>query len=65
MVALALHPDDARMDFLKWVSERNTHISMEMLQFLIDIPELPDDDFAGEDDDWDLDVTLHGLVSPA
>ena len=60
MVALTLEPENGRLDFLKWVSERNTHISIEMLHFLIDLPYLPGDEFGeedglDEDEPWEID----------
>jgi len=36
MVATTLHAESERLEFLKWVSERNAHIPMTLLEFLID-----------------------------
>jgi len=58
MTALAIHPRGETLEFLKWVSERNTHIPISMLEYLIDVPPyIPDDEFDDEDfdeaDSWD------------
>ncbi len=59
MTALALNPVGECLEFLKWVSERNTHVSISLLEFLVDtLPYIPvDDDFSEDDDDdedgWD------------
>ncbi|MDX8407705.1 MAG: hypothetical protein R8L58_04895 [Mariprofundaceae bacterium] len=53
MSTLARHASGERVEFLKWVSERNSHVPMSLLEFLIDTPPyIPeDDDFSGCDFD--------------
>jgi len=36
MIATAMHAESERLEFLKWVSERNAHIPRSLLEFLID-----------------------------
>jgi len=45
----ALNPSSARFEFMKWVSERNAHIPMSELEFLIGIPPFGCED----DDEWE------------
>jgi len=53
MTTLAMHPESERLEFLKWVSERNAHIPMSLLEFLIDIPaDHSDDNAASVDGAW-------------
>ena len=49
----AMNPASARFEFLKWVSERNTHIPISELEFLIGMPTFAmEDDSEFEDGDW-------------
>jgi len=49
MTPETLNPASARLEFMKWVSERNAHIPMSEVEFLIGIPP-----YGGEDDDeWE------------
>jgi len=48
MTALSMDIDGDRKDMLKWISERNAHIPMSDLEFLIGIPPLGSND----DDEW-------------
>ena len=45
---MALDPTSDRFECLRWVSERNAHIPMSELEFLIDVPGNQTD----SDDDW-------------
>ena len=49
MAALNPNIDGDRKDMLKWISERNAHIPMSELEFLIGIPPFASDD----DDEWE------------
>jgi len=49
MTPFNLDIDGDRKDMLKWISERNAHIPMSDLEFLIGIPPLATDD----DDQWE------------
>ena len=53
MTTLALDPRSDRFEFLKWVSDRNAHIPMSELEFLLDIGG-PLDEENGDwtDDNW-------------
>ncbi len=56
MDALVMPVRGERLEFLKWVSERNTHIPLSLLEFLIDTPYVPDEDEFDDlpfEDDWD------------
>ena len=45
--------DSTQFEFMKWVSERNAHIPMSEMEFLIGIPPFGnDDDYLGEG--WSL-----------
>lgn len=45
--------DGDRMEMLKWISERNSHIPMSELRFMVGIPPFgPDDEDEWGDDDW-------------
>jgi hypothetical protein len=48
MAALSLDMETDRIDMLKWVSERNSHIPMSELRYLVGIPPFDPD----EEDDW-------------
>jgi len=45
----ALNPASARFEFLKWVSERNAHIPISEMEFLIGLPSF---ELGGDDDEW-------------
>jgi len=51
---LDLNIDGDRLELLKWVSERNSHIPMSELKFLVGIPPfgLDEEDEWGDDDGW-------------
>jgi len=51
MTAFVLNPDSDRLELLKWISNRNSHIPLPLLEFLVDTPQhVPDDDDFIEDD---------------
>lgn len=53
MSLLDLNIDGDRMEMLKWISERNSHIPMSDLKFMIGIPPFgPDEEDEWGDDDW-------------
>ena len=63
MSLLGLSIDGDRMEMLKWVSERNSHIPISELKFLVGIPPFdPDEDDEWGDDDWISDKTHQALV---
>ncbi len=63
MSLLNLNMDADRMEMLKWISERNTHIPMSELRFLVGIPPFgPDEEDKWGDDDWVSDSSFQALV---
>jgi len=63
MSLLGLSIDGDRMEMLKWVSERNSHIPISELKLLVGIPPFdPDEDDEWGDDDWISDKTHQALV---
>jgi len=51
MTAFVLNPDSDRLELLKWISNRNAHIPLPLLEFLVDTPaHVPDDEDFIEDD---------------
>jgi hypothetical protein len=51
---LSLSIDGDRLEMLKWISERNSHIPISELKFLVGIPpfDSEEDDEWGDDDEW-------------
>ena len=54
MSLLGLSMDGERLELLKWVSERNSHIPLSELKFLVGIPPFDpeEDEWGDDDDDW-------------
>lgn len=53
MSLLGISLDGDRMEMLKWISERNSHIPISELRFMVGIPPFgPDEEDEWGDDDW-------------
>jgi len=56
MTAFVLNPYSDRLELLKWIGNRNSHVPLPLLEFLVDTPpHVPDDDDFNEDDFRDGD----------
>ncbi|ATX80934.1 hypothetical protein Ga0123462_0055 [Mariprofundus ferrinatatus] len=64
MAPLTLDPSSARYEFMKWVSERNAHIPVTELEFLICFSPLgPDDEDDWDEDNWRYGATVFFMLS--